>query len=496
MTLLNDTREHVIPNRQAINNVISSVTRLQTQVQNVTQMIQSDIMELRVSSTAYFQINNFMAEIKRSVMAAKFYIDELQLKFGMLSLGHLSTSLIAPKRLQNILADIKGRLPPHLQLTHDPIKDIWTFYRYLTCTTVISTEHVLVIVSLPLVNVNHKYVIYKVHNLPFPIQSNESSDLSQNMIAYRTLESSYIAVNIERSRYMILRYEDIQQCLTQSLKFCELRLPIYPINLSRLCIVSIFMNEKEGVDKHCQTIVRVNQLLPHSSYIADGFYAIATNKPIQLTQACKQLSASQISVKAPLDIIQLKPSCSMTHRNLILPAYYYKESKYNLTEHINTWINNFKPSQIKIWEPLHKHYPNFSFEKLPSKLKDIKEIKIGDLINKLKELDTVTSNEQILIWPYICLGLGLVSFGIIFGLICYCKCYPKFRNYLRVKRERKVGSHDVTKEVEMQPRTPCNTIEIKPAVPKETPKETTLARRGSKESKLRIPLLNLAATTV
>ena len=57
---------------------------------------------------------------------------------------------------------------------------------------------------------------------------------------------------------------------------------------------------------------------------------------------------------------------------------------------INTWINNFKPSQIKIWEPLHKHYPKFSFEKLPSKLKDIKEIKIGDLINKLKELDTVT----------------------------------------------------------------------------------------------------------
>ena len=27
----------------------------------------------------------------------------------------------------------------------------------------------------------------------------------------------------------------------------------------------------------------------------------------------------------------------MTHRNLIFPAYYYKESKYNLTEHINTW---------------------------------------------------------------------------------------------------------------------------------------------------------------
>ena len=50
----------------------------------------------------------------------------------------------------------------------------------------------------------------------------------------------------------------------------------------------------------------------------------------------------------------------MTHRNLILPAYYYKESKYNLTEH-------FKPSQVKIWEPLRKHYSNFSKKKKKKK---------------------------------------------------------------------------------------------------------------------------------
>ena len=319
LTLLNDTREHVIENRQAINNVISAVASLQTQMQNVTQMIQNDIMDLRISSTAYFQINNFIAELKRLATAAKYYMDDLHFKFNMLSLGHLSPSLVAPKRLQNILSEIKGRLPSHLQLTHDPMKDIWTYYRYLTCTTVISTEHVLVIVSLPLVNVNHKYLIYKVHNLPFPIQSNDTNDLSRNMVAYRTLESSYIAINIERSRYMILRDEDTQKCLVQSLKFCELRRPIYPINLSRLCIIAIFMNEKKDIDNYCQTIVRVNEILPYSEYIADGHYAIATNKPIQLTQACKQLSASLVNVKAPLDIVKLKPSCSMTHQRGTFP---------------------------------------------------------------------------------------------------------------------------------------------------------------------------------
>ena len=178
------------------------------------------------------------------------------------------------------------------------------------------------------------------------------------------------------------------------------------------------MNEKKDVEKYCQTIIRVNEILPYSEYITNGYYAIATNKPIQLTQACKQLSASFINVKAPLDIVQLKPSCSMTHQNLILPAYYYKESKYNLTEHLTNWINDFKPSQVKIWEPLRKHYSNFSIKKLPPKLKDIKEIRISDLINKLKDLDTVAADDHVPIWPYIFIGIGLVCFVIVFGLFC------------------------------------------------------------------------------
>ena len=135
-----------------------------------------------------------------------------------------------------------------------------------------------------------------------------------------------------------------------------------------------------------------------------------------------------------------------------------------------------KKNVAKIFDVVAKHVSNTS--KISRRIYDV--------------VFSITSSPHLVPFcqtlSHICLGLGLVCFGIIFGLICYCKCYPKFRNYLKVRRECKVGSHDVTKEVEMQTRTP--------AVPKETPKETTIARRGSRESKLRIPLLDLAATTV
>ena len=88
--------KNVIENRQAINNVISSVASLQTLMQNVTQTIQNDIMDLRISSMAYFQINNIISELKRLATAAKYYMDDLHFKFNILSLGNLSPSLVAP----------------------------------------------------------------------------------------------------------------------------------------------------------------------------------------------------------------------------------------------------------------------------------------------------------------------------------------------------------------------------------------------------------------
>ena len=179
----------------------------------------------------------------------------------------------------------------------------------------------------------------------------------------------------------------------------------------------------------------------------------------------------------------------MTHQNLILPAYYYKESRYNLTEHLDNLVADLKPTQIRIWEPLRGHYPNFSIVKLPSKLKDVKDIEIGEFINQMKSLETNTLeiDDHIAIWPYVCIGIGVICLVIAFGLFCYCKCYPKFQNYQKVRRERKFRSHDVNKlKVQM----------LKPSALRDTSKENNAIRRGSSDSRPIYPTLDLATATV
>ena len=454
LTLLNDTRVHVIQNRQALNNVILSISNLGSQLRNLTAKLEQSILELTFVTTTIVQIGNYLEEIKRTIMHAKFYVEHLKLKFNILSLGHMSPTLILPRQLQRLLEDIKSKLPPHLQLTHDP-KNIWTFYKFLTCATIISNEKILVIVSLPLVNIHHKYFIYKVHNFPFPVKNNKTlPNVLKNMVAYRNLESQYIGVNLERSRYMLLKSEDVQQCIGHRLQFCALRQPIYPVNLSRLCVIAVFMDERSSIDRLCQTLVRPNEILPFSEYISDGYYAISTNKNVQFTQVCKKLSASVVTVKPPLGVIKVKPSCSMTNQNLVLPAYFHQESKYNLTNPLSKLVRNFQVSKVKLWKPFHSKLPNLTLDTLPTKLKDIKEIRMDDLISQLQTLDDVTVEEHVAIWPYVILSIGLILFIFVFGLFCYCKCYPKMRKFLKVRREHNQGSHKLNEHIEMTLRQP------------------------------------------
>jgi hypothetical protein len=80
------------------------------------------------------------------------YLGQLQLKLNMLSMGHLSPSVIDPNNLRILLSDIKSKLPSHLRLPKDEKRDIWQYYQFLTCSTVLEKDRILVILNVPLMD--------------------------------------------------------------------------------------------------------------------------------------------------------------------------------------------------------------------------------------------------------------------------------------------------------------------------------------------------------
>ena len=53
----------------------------------------------------------------------------------MLSLQHLLTNTISPKGLKELLIEAESKLPNKFELSRNPRKDIWYFYKTLTSIT-------------------------------------------------------------------------------------------------------------------------------------------------------------------------------------------------------------------------------------------------------------------------------------------------------------------------------------------------------------------------
>lgn len=61
------------------------------------------------------------------------------MQLNMLTLGHLSPSVISPKNLRSLLIGIASKLPPGILLPSDPTTELWNYY---TIVSLISSHAV------------------------------------------------------------------------------------------------------------------------------------------------------------------------------------------------------------------------------------------------------------------------------------------------------------------------------------------------------------------
>ena len=172
---------------------------------------------------------------------------------------------------------MKSKLPHHLTLSNDPDRELWKYFQFLTCTTILYREMFLVVVSVPLIGRDNKFEIYNIINSQLPFyDSNLTGSLQPNFVAKYKLEASALAINPERTKHMILEADELVHCSTPLLEYCNAKSSIFSLNLSKLCVVAIFMKNEENVKAYCKTEVIPNSPLPKATYVFDGIWIIAT----------------------------------------------------------------------------------------------------------------------------------------------------------------------------------------------------------------------------
>jgi hypothetical protein len=408
LTILKQLQGQVRDNRRSINSIIDEVT-------NIT--IKLDIFGITLEKVKsyirlYAMLDRANAEIREILNIARDHLQVTRLQLSMLSLGHLSSTVIAPSELKSLLLGIRGQLSPQFTLPFDPVNDIWTFYKTITCTTLIDNNHVIVVIAVPLIDNTGMYEVYKIHNIPVPYQRSNRT----NIRAKYKLESGHIAVDLKRTKFAALSELEAEGCSNTLRPYCTFRSPAYSVMATEMCVMHLFNGIKVKIKQYCQEMVVINAPSPQAEYLRDGHWLIISDEPLTLSILCNA-TQSTVVTKTPMDIIMLNETCSAHDAHFSLLPYYHKESTYNMTETFTTFLKKYSTDVVKVWEAFDREIPNITLI-IPPKLKDIDEMPLDKLIAELTDYELSLEPMGIDLDRY--LLYGLLTFLLIILLLAFC----------------------------------------------------------------------------
>ena len=351
LTLLNVTQMEVSANRQSLNAIMETIQNLDSRLTNVTRLLAKTVNRLEQFTQLYLRLDLVVEEMKQTLRTMGFYLQRLHLELNMLSLGRLSPSTVSPSGLISLLQQIKTQLPASLQLPLNPVKDIWNFYKILTCDAVLEENKIIVLINIPLLDASNDFEIFEAHSLPVPMQEKVNDEkVTRDILAEYELEAKAIAVDKERTKYILLNADEVQQCTGSLASHCAMRSPIYPINLSQFCIISLFMRNKEKQQQNCRTIVRPSSILPMAEYMSSGVWIITTQNQLQFSVICHDGRAvMEMTADPPIGVLKLPMTCVASNDHLTLPAFYQFDSVVPISDPLLNLLHSHNISSIDIW---------------------------------------------------------------------------------------------------------------------------------------------------
>ena len=345
ISIVNVTRREVSDNRHKINELISSLNSIVVSMVNTTQGLDKRVSRLEILTHRYWLYKIMVDKLVKYFLDVRMALSYLELQLNLLSVGHLSPSIIAQHDLRGLMHSIAQTLPDNFKLASDPDKDIWYYYRTLSCMTLFDSKSIVVVVDVPLVDREPSYVVYSILNFPLPLPICTGSADGSKLSARFELESEMIAVNRAGTRYILLSQAEAARCSASTSKLCEVSSPVYATNSRESCEMSLFRHNQAGIEKNGRVTVKTNTQLPIAIRVDQGSWMITATSDLHFMVFCGDGSRSKL---------QLTP------------------------------INVSNPV---VWSPITQKFPNFSVDTMSVKQRDMEEIPICKLLNTLEQVN-------------------------------------------------------------------------------------------------------------
>ena len=337
---------------------------------------------------------------------------------------------IKPKKLQETLLTIKEKLPESLKLPFNPRTQIWNYYRMVTSSAIFENNKILIILDIPLINRGTQFEVFKIYNMPVPNVAiskqfpKEEPLKNRHLVANYMLEAKALAINRQRTKFVIMTDEEAKLCSSPLVSFCKFISPIYPANKNTFCLVALFIGQEQRIKQLCQARVYVNKNLPNAEYMSDGLWLIATAERLTFTRTCQGPNSEPKTFYAdpPLSLVRMRETCTATNNELTLQPFYKIRSEMSVGldfKVVEEALSETSFKDIKLWEPvdnvIHKINLSYQYQSLP----EIEEMKMDHLVNEINSLEEVRVKEKGF-WQrykYFIIGSIIVFVLIILALI-------------------------------------------------------------------------------
>lgn len=446
ITILNTSRLEISKNRHTINDILETISAINNKISNVTKELSSQIIEVENFLQMYLKLDLIVEELKHSMQNGLVLLENLKLQINMLSTEKLSPLIISPVTLKATLKNIATKLPREFRLPDNEDKNLWKYYTYLRCATVVTNNQIIIVVFIPILDFSSQFEVYNVHNYPVALaNTSQRTENSNLMTAQIDLDSYILALNNERTKYIILNQMEAQKCSNPWQSFCEFQSPVYSVSLHESCVISLFLNQTKNINKYCKTVVNLDTKLPRAEFIGHGNWLVATSKLLHFSIVCHNKAVSSALINPPVGILHVQTSCMASNSFFSLVSPFDGRSRYKLKDTMSEFMTiPFHKINLNLWKPLQLKFPNMSEIRIPDKLKDNKQIPMGNLIRELHNVRPIQSEKQgVPSWVYF-LFITITALVFIALIVLFCKCKHRMYTYWLARRvangQRKSGS--------------------------------------------------------
>ncbi len=352
LTILNATNFDLLNTKLKVNDITDSISELDDNLKSVYKLA-IDLANGQDEVRILFELESRLNRIEFLTNYLGRKMQKLVRVLADLSAGKMTIDLLKPKELKSILNYVAANIPSNLDISgHGQKGHLLDLYKSLHTESFIHDGKIVTIFSIPLSSTRQKFMLYNVINPFVP-------DLETGMSARYAVEGQgYLAISSDFFVYAIPSSEEISVCLSAGGNYlsgyCRLQRPCFVTHGYPTCLISLYLQNKEHIEKYCKIEVReTNSMGFH--YISNGRWMITTNEPLVIKKSCNDAKrVTNVKIEPPMSLITLENGCNAFTGSVLLPSHFSGGSTYNfdLIQDISDKLTDISNREFQIFQYL------------------------------------------------------------------------------------------------------------------------------------------------